>query len=125
MVTRKSKKLLEWVIVFGAVAAGIGASVWAGLSPKWEHALIYTVILFVASTMALRPVWRMPFFWRGLAIAFVLHVLAISLVTQALPPDSRGIRGIPSILMSMGEFLVIANILWGVTHGKSSRAPNP
>lgn len=117
---RKKKRLFEWTLVSCTLIVAIWASVVADLSPKWEHALVYTILVFVGSTMALRPAWSLPFFWPGLGALLVVHVIAISVITLALPLDSRGIRGIPLIAMSMGEFLLIANILWRITHQNHS-----
>lgn len=110
----------EYLIIGGAVAASIVVS----SSPKWEHGVEFTVALFAVLIMALRPVWREPLFWRGLAVVLLLHVIVVFLVTQALPPDSLGIRGIPAILMGVAEGLFIANILWRATHRNSSGTPD-
>ena len=118
---RKKEELIGWAAVIGALVAAIGAGTVADLSAKWEHALVYTVLVFVVSIMALRPAWSSPHFWRGLGVIFLVHVIAISIVTVALPPDSLGIRGIPLIAMSMGEFLLIANILWAALRKNSVR----
>ena len=53
----------EWVTIFLGLAAAIGFSKVAGLSPKWEHATAYTVIVFAVLIIALRPAWRKPLFW--------------------------------------------------------------
>ena len=54
-----TRKVLEWVILFGSLAGAIAASKWLSLSPKWEHSLVYTAIVFVVLTMSLRPIWGM------------------------------------------------------------------
>src|SRR6185436_14763857 len=100
---RNKSNLMGWVVVFGTVAASVVASKATGLSPKWEHVLVYTVLVFVASTMALHPASSRPFFWQGLGVVFLVHVIAISKISFALPPESRGIRGIPLIVVGMVE----------------------
>jgi hypothetical protein len=104
--------LTEYVIIGGVVAASIGLSLALRLSPKWEHGVEFTVLLFAVLIMALRPVWREPFFWRGLAVAFLAHVTVAWLVTRALPSDSRGIRGVPALAIGMIEGLLLLNVLW-------------
>ena len=113
----------EWVIVFGAVAAAIAASSVAGLSPKWEHAFVYTVIVFATVIIVLRPAWGRPAFWRGLTIVFLVHISGTSLITQALPPENRGIRGLPLIAACIVEGLLIVSILWKTSHRRSFRSP--
>ena len=85
------------------------------LGRKWEHAFVYTALVFVVTTVALRPIWSRPFFWQALSIALLLHLMAISLITNMLPRDSGGIQGLPFIAMGIGECLLIANTLWRVT----------
>src|SRR5579863_5053510 len=118
LVERNKIKVLKWGIVFGTLVAAIGAGKVLDLGRKWEHAVVYTALVFVVTAMAMRPAWSRPFFWQGLGMAFLLHILAISVITFALPADSGGIRGIPFIAMGIGESLLIANILWGVTGRK-------
>jgi len=120
MVGGKNTTIWEWVIVFGTLAAAIVLSTVADLAPKWEHALVYTVIVFTTVCIALRPAWRRPAFWRGLATIFSIHTLAIYRLTLALPAESRGIRGVPLIAACMAECLLIGSVLWRI----SSRRPS-
>lgn len=106
----------EWVAIFLGLGTVIVLSKVVGLSPKWEHAAEYTVLVFIVLVIVLRPAWRAPFFWRALTVAILIHALVIFFATQALPSDSLGIRGLPAILIGMVEGLFIANVLWRVTH---------
>jgi hypothetical protein len=116
----KTSTFWEWVAIFGGMAVTIAATEALGVAPKWESASVYTVIVFVVVITAMRPAWGRSNFWRALAVAFLLHTLAIFFAMRELvPATSRGIHGIPMILSGMVEALVIASFLWRASKKKS------
>jgi len=102
----------EWVTVLGLAAITVAISKVADLTQNWQDAAVYTVILFVALILALRPAWRHKIFWEGLVVIFVLHVLAVIVLEQSFPSVVRGLHGLPSTIVLMAEGLLIAGILW-------------
>jgi len=120
MVGGKNTTAWEWVIGFGALAGAIVISTVVDFAPKWEHAFVYTVMVFTTVFIVLRPAWRRVAFWLGLIVFLSLHILVISLLTLALPAGSQGIRGVPLIAACVGEGLLISSVLWRI----SSRRPS-
>ena len=86
---------------------------------------VYTIIVFMAIVIPLRPAWGRIAFWKGLAAALLLHVSISCVIVWMLPQTSLGIRGIPLILLAMAEALLIASILWRIVRGTASRANRP
>src|SRR6266851_9357254 len=85
----------EWVVMFGLAALAVAVTEFVGVSQKWENAIVYTVLVFTVVIMALRPAWGRRTFWRNLVPIFLLHVLAIVVIEQSLPPGSKGPHGLP------------------------------
>jgi hypothetical protein len=109
----KNLTFWEWVVIFGSVVAAIAVTRVVGITVKWQTATIYTVIVFAVVIIALRPAWGRSNFWRALAVAFLMHTLAIFFAVQELlPAMSQGIHGIPLIVSSMVECLLISSFLW-------------
>lgn len=84
-----------------------------GVGRKWEHAIVYTTVLvFTAVIMALRPAWGRKALWQNLVPVFLLHVLAVVVIEQSLPPGSEGPHGLPLTAAGMAEGVLIAGVLW-------------
>src|ERR1035437_8223419 len=96
----------------GSTIAAIVIAEIVGLSPKWENACVYTVILFAVVIVALRPAWGRAIFWWRLAGVFVLHVIIMTTILEVLPATSQGLYGIPMIVSTIAESLLIGSILW-------------
>lgn len=109
---RSDPSVSEWAIVLFCVAAAVLVSKVANISPKWEHATIYTILVFASVVVALRRAWRYAGFWYRIGVVFVLHCGAIIVITLQLPLESQGIRGIPLIAGSITEGLIIISVLW-------------
>lgn len=108
----KSFNIGEWVLIFGLVALAVATTEFLGVAQKWEHAIVYTVIVFSVVILALRPAWGRKAFWQTLVPVFLLHVLAVVVIEQSLPPGSKGPRGLPLIGAGMVEGVLIAGVLW-------------
>ena len=102
----------EWVAAFGLAALAVAVTEFVGVTEKWEHAVVYTVIVFSAVIIALRQAWGRRAFWRNLVPIFFLHSLAIAVIEQSLPPGSKGPRGFPLTAAGMVEGVLIAGVLW-------------
>lgn len=101
----------EWIIGFGIVASSVAAAKAVGLSEGWEHACVYTVILFVGLIIGLRPAWRLAALWRRLSVIFLLHTIIVFSIMWTLPAQSPGIHGFPAVVAVLVEGLVILRIL--------------
>lgn len=125
MQVEDGKKLsaTEWLVVFGLVGLAVAFAEFAGISQKWETAVVYTVIVFSAVVIPLRPVWDRKTFWRGLVPIFLLHVIAVIIIEQSLPPGSRGPRGLPLVAVGMGEAVLIGSVLWKRSIRSKSHSP--
>lgn len=119
---RKNLTIWEWVVVLSGVVSAILITNMLDFPPKWEHVTVYTIIVFMAVVIPLRPAWGRATFWKGLAVAFLLHGSVFCVIVWVLPQTSLGIRGIPLILLGMAEALFIASILWRIVRGTASRA---
>ena len=108
----KTLSIGEWGIAFGVVALAVAATEFVGVSQKWEHAIVYTVLVFTAVIIALRPAWGRRALWQNLVFVFLLHVLAVVVIEQSLPPGSEGPHGLPLTAAGMAEGVIIASVLW-------------
>ena len=117
----KKTSVWEWAALIGTVAAVVAASAIMNLSPKWEHAFVYTVIVFMTVMVVLRPAWSRPAFWRGLLLLLMLHILIVVSITQSLSPENPGIHGVPLIAACMAEGLLIISVLWRVSQKENRR----
>jgi peptidoglycan/LPS O-acetylase OafA/YrhL len=108
----KKLSIGEWVIAFGLVALAVAVTEFAGVSQKWENAIVYTVLVFTAVIIALRPAWGRRALWQNLVPVFLLHVLAVVVIEQSLPPGSEGPHGLPLIAVGMAESVLVAGVLW-------------
>lgn len=84
------------------------------------NAIVYTVIVFTAVIIPLRPAWGRIKFWRNLAPIFLLHVLAVVVIEQSLPSSSEGPHGLPVVAAGMAEAVLIAGVLWKSSMGSSN-----
>lgn len=108
----RTLSIAEWVVAFGIVALAVAATEFIGVSQKWEHAVVYTALVFTAVIIALRPAWGRRAFWQNLVLVFLLHVLAIAVIGQSLPPGSPGPHGLPLTGAGMAESVLVAGLLW-------------
>ena len=108
----KKVSIWEWVVVFGLTALAVAVAEFLGVSDKWENTIVYTVIVFTAVIIALRPAWGRRPFWQTLLPIFLLHCLAVVVVEQSLPSTSAGPHGLPLDAAGMAEGLLICAVLW-------------
>lgn len=118
----KKLSIQEWVVVFGLAALAVAMTEFAGVSQKWENAIVYTVIVFTAVIIPLRPAWDRRLFWQNLVPIFVLHCLAVVVIEQSLPSSSVGPHGLPLVAAGMAEGVVIAGVLWRRSMGPNSHS---
>jgi hypothetical protein len=97
------------------MAFAIAISQFIGMSRNWEDAVVYTVVLFTVVTLALRSAWGYARFWQNLTRIFALHLLAVIIFEQALPPGVRGPHGLWLVIGGMAEGLLIAGVVWKKT----------
>ena len=102
----------EWVLIVVLVALAVAITEFVGVRQKWENAIVYTVLVFTVVIMALRPAWGRSAFWKTLVPIFMLHVLAVVVIEQSLPPGSEGPHGLPLTAAGMAEGVLIAGVLW-------------
>lgn len=88
------------------------ATEYVGLSQKSENAIVYTIIVFAAVIIGLRPAWGRKAFRRGLALTFLLHLLGVGIVFYVLPSGREGLHGLPLVIAAMIEALLLAGVLW-------------
>lgn len=112
----------EWVVILGLAALAVAITEFAGASQKWENAIVYTVIVFTAVIIPLRPAWGRRAFWQNLVPIFLLHVLAVVVIEQSLPSSSAGPHGLPLVAVGMGEAVLIAGVLWKRSMKSKSRS---
>ncbi len=108
----KKLSIGEWVVVVGLGALAVATTEFIGISQKWENAIVYTVIVFTAVIIPLRPAWGRRAFWQNLVPVFLLHVLAIVVIEQSLPPGSEGPHGLPLTGAGMAEAVLVGSVLW-------------
>jgi hypothetical protein len=112
MIGHKKFKILEGVIVLGLTACAVAASEVIGLKQLWKDGVVYTVIVFAAILVALRPAWGRKSFWTSLAFIFTGHTIALLVVLQELAPERFGIPKLLLIPIGAIEGLLILGILW-------------
>jgi hypothetical protein len=123
----KKSTILEWGIILGLTTCAIAVSEVVGLTPLWQDAVVYTVIVFAAVLTALRPPWRRREFWQSLAVVFIGHTLIllwVLLVLQEFPANRR--FGMPKLLLiPLGsiESVFIGGILWKRMKALKTSAP--
>jgi hypothetical protein len=111
MTGQRESAILEWVIFLGLSISAVAASEVIGLKQIWEDGAVYTVVVFTAVLLALRPVWGRKSFWSSLALIFAGHTILLLAVLQALPPRRFGIPKLLLIPVFAIEFVFIAGIL--------------
>lgn len=112
MIGQKRITIVEWVIVLGLTACAVAASEMIGLKQLWEDGVVYTVIVFAAVLIALRPAWGRKSFWTSLAFVFSGHTIALLVVLQELPDRRFGIPKLLLIPVGAIEIVFILGILW-------------
>ena len=116
MVKHEKSSILEWVIILGLTVCAIAVSEVAGLTPLWQDAVIYTVIVFAVVLTALRPPWGRREFWQSLAAVFIGHTFVLLwalLALQEFPARRR--YGMPKLLLvpvGAVEAVFIGGVLW-------------
>ena len=111
-IDRNNLTLLEWIAVIGCAGTAVLACETFHVPQKWENATVYTVIVFAAAIVALRPAWHRVGFWQNLIYVLVFHVIALAGIEQSLPPSSQGPHGLPFTAAGIVEALLIAGLLW-------------
>jgi peptidoglycan/LPS O-acetylase OafA/YrhL len=112
----------EWVVLGGTCVAAAVISKLAHLSPKWESALVYTVILFTGVVIQLRSAWHKAVLWVGLASVFVVHTIAIYFITDALPAGNEGLHGLLFVVTVLAEGGLICFLLWKIVEDRAPAA---
>jgi hypothetical protein len=113
---QKKSAILEWAIILGLTAGAIAVSEVVGLTPLWEDAVVYSVIVFAVVLTTLRPPWHRRESWQSLAVVFIGHTLIllwVLLVLQEFPARRR--FGMPKLLLiplASIECLFIVAMLW-------------
>ncbi len=108
---QKNSAILEWVIFLGLTICAVVASEVIGLNQLWEDGVVYTVILFTAVLLALRPAWGRKSFWVNLAIIFAGHMIAVFAAIQEMSPRRFGFPKLLMIPLGAIEFVFIARML--------------
>lgn len=112
LVTKSSFTFFE---VTGALVAAFGTMLLTervGFTQKWVAGLTETVIVFYIVIFAFRPSWNYPHLWRNALFLFVLHIVGLVIVMNAI---LVGIRRFPwgvTIPASIVEGILILGILW-------------
>ncbi len=109
---RKRFTLLEWIVLFGLTGLALGLAEYSGLDGKWGDAIVYTVVVFGAVILVLRPAWGRTSLWTGVPALLFLHTIVLLFGLQLLP---AGLRRLPWIILTgigMLEALLLASILW-------------
>ncbi len=112
MIHRSEGKILKWLILLGALGLAIMASKLIGLSPQWQDAAVYTVIVFVAVILALKPAWGRAAFWRSVALTLAGHAIVLLIAVQALPHTRFGFPKLLLIPIGLVETFIILAFLW-------------
>jgi peptidoglycan/LPS O-acetylase OafA/YrhL len=116
MVKHKKSTILEWVIILGLTVCAIAVSEVVGLTPLWQDAVVYTVVVFAVVLTALRPPWGRREFWQSLAAVFIGHTFVLLLalmVLQEFPAPRR--FGMPKLLLvpvGAVECVFVGGMLW-------------
>jgi hypothetical protein len=108
----KKLSIGEWLVVFGLTALAVAVTEFIGVGQKWENAIVYTVIVFTAVIIPLRPAWGRSGFWPSLIGILLLHCIAIVVIEQSLPPSSAGPHGLPLVVAGMAEAVIVGSVLW-------------
>lgn len=109
---RNKTAIFDWVILLGALGLVITASEAIGLKHEWQDGAVYTVVLFTAIILSLRPGWGRASFWKSLALIFSGHIVLVMLAVQALPPRRFGFPKLLLIPIGAVEGLFILGFLW-------------
>lgn len=104
-----------WILV--AIAAGMGLlSAWLAdshqLNENMAKAATYTVIVFAALVMALRPAWRRLRLWVDLLVLFVLHVALGLLLVNFFDSHSIRLSWVLALPFVGLELLLFLGLLW-------------
>ena len=109
---RKDFTIGEWIgmsVVIGTAVLFAGLTT---LNKKWVDAIVYTILLFTVLIVVLRPAWGRAAFWKNPFPIFALHVIAVIVVVQAIPPEWRGIPGFLQLAAGAVEGLLILAVIW-------------
>ena len=108
----KKSSVGEWVVICLLVVSAIAVTEFVGLRQKWEYAIVRTVIIFSSVIVAFRPAWGRSAFWKTLVPIFLLHIVAVVVILQSLPPSSSGPHGLVFTAATALYVLLIAGVLW-------------
>jgi hypothetical protein len=112
MIGQKKSTILELVIFWGLSICAVVASEVIGLNHLWRDGVVYTVVVFTAVLLALRPAWGRKSFWSSLALIFAGHTIVLLAVLQAMSPRRHGIPKLLLIPVFAIEFVFITGMLW-------------
>jgi hypothetical protein len=87
---RKRPTVGEWLVLGAILVFTVAATEFLGATQKLENALVYTVLVFTAVIIGLRPVWGRRAFWHDLVLVFLLHILGVVIVYHVLPGGLQG-----------------------------------
>lgn len=112
MSQRNGIRVLDWLILLGALALTVMASEKIGLPDQWQDGAVYTVVMFAAIILSLRPAWNRAALWKGLALVFTGHLVVVLIAVQALPHGRFGFPKLLLIPIGAVEGLLILSFLW-------------
>ncbi len=111
MIGQKRFATLEWIIFLGLSTGAVAASEVIGMNQLWEDGVVYTVVLFTAILLTLRPAWGRESFWRNVMLIFAGHMVAVVVVVQELSPRRFGMPKLLLIQVAALEFVLIVGML--------------
>ena len=81
---------------------------------------MFTVLVFTAVLITLRPAWHKTVFWAWFVSVLLVHTLAIYFITRALPPGNVGLQGLLFILSGLAEGGAIVVLLSNIFDVRTS-----
>jgi hypothetical protein len=104
-----------WILVAIAAVMGLLAAWLADshyMSENTATTATYTVIVFAALMMALRPAWRRLRLWFDLLLLFVIHFALALRLAQFLNSHSIRLTWALALPFVAVEFLLFLGLLW-------------
>ena len=108
----KGFRFWEWIVIFGALAAGIAITARLSIRQGVSDIVIYTIVVFTVVLLALRQAWQSLTFWTSLLIAFCFHTIAAVIVLNIGRLRNQRFTGLPLIVVGVVEGLSIAAFVW-------------
>jgi hypothetical protein len=123
VVGRKRPTVGEWLLVGAILVFTVGATEFLGATQKLENAVVYTVLVFTALIIALRPMWGRRAFWHDLVLVFLFHLLGVVIVYHVLPLGTQGLHGLPLVEVGLVELTLLISVLAKRAMKSNSRFP--